>query len=146
MAIENGWNNVLILEDDVIWNNFDEGYGKLENIIKTDYDVIMLGGVLGDGGNYNPETSRVINVQTAGSYIVHSKFYNTLLDNYIEGGNKLEATREHWIYANDQYWKRLQTSYNFYMVVPNLMYQAPCFSNCGDGSVAVDYTNLFMLA
>lgn len=146
MAIENGWNNVLILEDDVVWNNFEEGYKKLEEIIKNNYDVIMLGGVLGDGGDYNTETKRVINVQTAGSYIVHSKFYHTLLQNYIDGGSKLEATGKHWIYANDQYWKCLQTSYNFYMVVPNLMYQAPCYSNCGDGSIPVDYTNLFMLA
>jgi glycosyl transferase family 25 len=42
-AIQNKWNNVLIIEDDMVWktkNNLD----KLEELIKNPYDVIVLAG------------------------------------------------------------------------------------------------------
>jgi GR25 family glycosyltransferase involved in LPS biosynthesis len=143
MAIENNWKNVLILEDDVEWNKFEEGYEKLEKLVERDYDVILLGGIIKGDNSYDKETSRVNCVQTMSSYLVNSKFYTKLLNNLKEGITKLEIAREHWLYGCDQYWKHLQPHHNFYIIVPNLMYQRNEYSD--NAETYVDYTNEFIL-
>ena len=43
MAIQNNWENVLIVEDDMVWKNFNKGYNTLQNLVNKPYDVILLG-------------------------------------------------------------------------------------------------------
>lgn len=129
MAIDNKWKNVLVLEDDTTWNKYDTGYTNLEELVKKDYDVIIIGGCLDENGIFDTNTNRVVNVQTTTAYIVHEKFYNTLLDNFNTGVTLLEQTGIHWLYAIDQYWKQLQREHIFLMIVPNMMYQSDGFSD-----------------
>ena len=144
MAIENKWKNVLVLEDDATWNKFEQGYARLEELVKNDYDVIMLGGNIRDNnGQYDPITHKVYDVQSAHAYLVNEKFYEVLLNNLREGIRGYEATGFDWIYPNDQYWKRVQRQYNWYMIVPNLMYQTPSHSDTGN--CYMDVTNVFIL-
>ena len=161
MAIDNNWKNVLVLEDDTEWNKFEKGYEKLEKLVQKDYDVILLGAII-DNNSYNDETSRVTCARTMSSYLVNSKFYQTLLDNIKEGVEKLQVPElcynynnmidgkpeirmmyRHWDFGCDQYWKLLQPNHNFYIIVPNLMYQINDYSDNIDGYA--NYTNEFIL-
>ena len=44
IAIENNWNNVLIVEDDI--NYTEESQNILVNLTRKPFDVIILGGTL----------------------------------------------------------------------------------------------------
>jgi len=68
MAIEQGWPNYMVVEDDATWNMFNRGYAILEKISKHDYDVLVLGGtLLRVDSNY-----KLASGQTTTAYIVHS--------------------------------------------------------------------------
>jgi glycosyl transferase family 25 len=45
-AIKQKWDNVLIMEDDMEWNDFFVNYLKLIELMKKPYDVIVLGGTM----------------------------------------------------------------------------------------------------
>jgi len=123
MAIREKWGNILILEDDIGWNTNFSLLGKLMNI---SYDVILLSGYY---VNYNKSTCRIISSQTTGAYIVNSSYYQTLLNNYKEGLEKLLTTNNVRLYAIDQYWKHIQSKDNWYIIQPNLCFQKPSYSN-----------------
>ena len=128
MAISEGWNNVLIVEDDSMWNNFDNGYSFLEQKIKEPFDVILLGSVV-----QHIEKSKVISAQSAHSYLVSKHYYEKLLNNYKESFQKKIAI--------DQYWKILQPSDNWYCIKPSMMIQRPSFSDIENKFV--DYAKYF---
>jgi len=44
LAIQNNWKNVLIVEDDMIWNQFDRGYPIYKKLVSNPFDVLCLGG------------------------------------------------------------------------------------------------------
>ena len=140
-ALEEKWGNVLILEDDVEWNNFDQGYAKLEHLAKSSFDVVLLGGscIYYDQGSY-----KLFSGQTTTAYLVHSKYIPTLLGNFEEGLVKLQKEPHlHALYAIDMYWKRLHSRDNWYVIMPCLMYQLPSYSDIEN--TFVDYRNCMNL-
>ena len=129
LAKTNSWKRVLILEDDVMWKNFDSDYDRLCKLIETPgWDVCMLGGV------YIDTSPPRINASFSGySYIVQSHYYDTLLDNMEEGLRKrfefangmqrisfrpknnieyFHRLKNNW-YALDVYWMKLQMRDNW---------------------------------
>jgi len=129
LAKSNAWNRVLILEDDVMWKNFENDYERLCKLIESQtWDVCMLGGV------YIDTTPPKINASFSGySYIVQSHYYDTLLLNMEEGLRKrfefangmrrisfrptnkaeyLHRLKNNW-YALDVYWMKLQLRDNW---------------------------------
>jgi len=126
MAIENKWKNVLILEDDAIWNKFEEGYARLEKLITNPYDVIVFGSTLTE---YDKETYKMHRGHTTTSYLVNSHYYETLLANYKYGLKMLLETGLCRIYAIDRFWQHLQNKDNWYCIIPCLMYQTPSMSD-----------------
>ena len=138
MAIENNWKNVLILEDDAIWNKYEQGYNNLQKLINNDYDVIVLGGTF-----VNRINNTLISCKTTVGYIVNSKYYKTLLSNFKEGLKKLEETHDRELYAIDTYWNTLQRRDNWLILTPCLVYQKPNYSDiCNEFQ---DYTQYFQL-
>ena len=125
MAIKENWNNVLIVEDDAIWSNFNKGYEKLEQLIQKSYDVIMLGSVY---AKYDANF-KVFSAQTGTSYIVQQKYYSVLLQNFKESLTGFLMTGHYPTYALDQYWKRIQPRDNWYCIIPSLMIQRPGYSD-----------------
>jgi GR25 family glycosyltransferase involved in LPS biosynthesis len=137
-AIENNWNNVLIMEDDAEWNNFEKGYDTLKKLASNPYDVIMLGGSF---VSYYPETFRLHHALTTTAYLVNKHYMKTLLDNFEEGlSNFLLHPSEPRLYAIDTYNNRLQQADNWYIVQPPLVYQKPTFSDVEN--TFVDYRSL----
>jgi glycosyl transferase family 25 len=124
MAIRNNWKNVLILEDDATWNKLEEGYVKLETLVNTNYDVIVLGGTF-----VNRNGNRLISCKTTVGYLVSSKYFNTLLENFKDGLKKLEETHNYELFTVDSYWSKLQQTDNWFIITPCLIYQRPDYSN-----------------
>lgn len=152
MAMKNGWKNVLILEDDAMWNKFEKGYERLRQLVHQhpDFDVITLGNV---GATFDNDTGRLWNAQTATAYLVNSPYYSTLHSNFEDGLKNLIITKtmktneERFPYEQkycvDQYWKILQKKDKWYIVNPALMIQRPSNSSIVGG--IVDYTSHFNL-
>ena len=126
MAIENNWNNVLIVEDDAMWSNFQRGYPILNNLMKNSFDVIMLGGVV---QKLDMRTYKVYSGHTGTAYIVNKSYYSKLLQNFKESLSGFVTTMNYHMFALDQFWKRLQPVDNWYCIVPSLMIQRPGMSD-----------------
>jgi len=141
MAIDNGWESVLIMEDDSMWNRYEEGYKILEKLASEDYDVIFLGGSV---PKLNPATYRLYRAQCLVAYLVHRDYYQTLLENFTEGLDLFRQYPSHPNrYAIDMYCQRLQSRDRWFIVDPVLIYQRPFYSNIEKRYV--DYRHMFHL-
>jgi glycosyl transferase family 25 len=127
MALDNKWKNVLILEDDIAWNNFQKGHSIFTQLVKNPYDVILLGG---SKVQYDTSTLKLFNARTTSAYLVSREYIPTLLDNFETGlKGLLNNTYDRETYSLDTYWNRLQNVDNWYIVVPHLVYQLPGYSD-----------------
>jgi glycosyl transferase family 25 len=127
IAIQNQFKNILIVEDDMIWNQIEKHYCIFEYLATTKpYDVIVLGG---SKAIFDKETLKVTQVEAPVAYLVNNTYYNTLLENYQTGLNLLIQTNYPQSYCLDQYWKSLQPAGNWYIVRPCLSYQGNDFSD-----------------
>jgi len=126
MAIENGWKNCLIVEDDAVWSdNFYIGHSLLEKLVNANSDVITLGIT---HASYTQQ-HKLMCGQTATAYLVNQHYYPKLLENFKEGLENFLKTGNYGVYALDQYWKRLQMTDNWGCVIPSIMVQKPSFSD-----------------
>jgi hypothetical protein len=134
-AKEEGWENVLILEDDFYFVVDKETVTREISAffaLEIPYDVVMLSYGYDVSAPFNNVVDRAVNAQTASGYLVHRSFYDTLLHNLKEGSAQLIATGRHWDYANDQYWKRLQPITNWYCFKTRLGKQRPSYSDISE--------------
>ena len=80
LALKNNWKNLLVLEDDMLWNDqFDTQMKILEQKLSEPYDVIVLGGMW---PHYDKKTLKLFKCYGTGAYIVNSSYYQTLLNNF----------------------------------------------------------------
>ena len=118
LAKERGYKNVLILEDDfefvVSKEEFEESLNKLFDS-KIPFDVCMLSYIVQRGQPIQEYSfvGKVLDGQTASGYIVNQHYYDTLIALYEWAIPLLDSTNEHWNYANDMVWKRLQPKDNW---------------------------------
>lgn len=138
MAINNKWNNVLILEDDMIWKNYEQGYMLLEQLVKSPYDVISLGNTY---AQYDKDNYKLIGGQTTTAYIINKHYMEVLKDNFMDGLELLVQTGEGQKYALDVYWKQLQEKDNWRLIHPAISVQNPGYSYIEKKTV--DYLHLF---
>ena len=76
-----------------------------------------------------PFLTKVLEVQTASGYIVNESIYDKLIELYEYALPLLNSTRQHWIYANDQIWKQLQLTSNWYCFTKRLGKQRASYSD-----------------
>lgn len=137
-ARDNKYPYVAIFEDDVKFIDGEETYTKLNKLLNSnkDWDVILLG-----GNNNKPydvldeSIYRVKNCQTTTAYIVKQTYYDTLIDHWEKGLQKLIETNDDPKYALDQYWKELQKKDNFLLIVPVKVIQRGDYSDIQKGKV-----------
>jgi glycosyl transferase, family 25 len=120
-AIEHNYKNILIVEDDMKWNNLEENYCVFQYLATTKkYDVIVLGG---SAPIYDKETLRVTQVAAPVAYLVNNHYFKTLLENYKMGLDIFLRYPYPPAFCLDQYCKPLQVRDAWYIVRPCLSYQ-----------------------
>ena len=124
LAIQNKWKNVLIVEDDMEWNDFQNGCKILSNLVTRPYDVIMLNG---HRVFYNSQTYKLKKCLARTAYLVSNHYFQMLIQNYKEGINNLKRSYID-IHRGDNYWNRLQEKDNWY-IIPYMCKQRPSFSD-----------------
>jgi glycosyl transferase family 25 len=143
MAIENNWNNVLILEDDFDFNytksELNSIFNEFTNLFKNKYDVFQL------AWGPSKEVKQIRNTNfykcicggCAAGYLVNNTFYNKLLKNYKEGIQKLIETNGETYGPNgyspyniDMYWINLQKNSLFWITyLPTIGKVRPSYSD-----------------
>ena len=134
-AQRRGYESVVIFEDDfqflvdkeTFWNKLNAAAESLSS-----FDVIMLAYNLKQSEPHSALLEKVLEVQTTSGYIVHSRMYDDLINLYEWATPLLQTTDEHWIYALDQIWKRLQPTSEWYAFKTRIGVQRPSWSDCWD--------------
>lgn len=132
MAKANNWEHVLIFEDDfqflvdaaTFQTNLEQFFAS-----NTPYDVLMLSYNIQRSEPVNELISKVYEAQTASGYLVHSRFYDTLIQNLETNLPLLERTGAHWLYLNDQCWKSVQPDAAWYFFNTRIGKQRPSYSD-----------------
>ena len=142
LAKERGWEHVLILEDDfqfVVEKDTLNSRIQAFFDLQIPYDVLMISHILYSSERFNDVVCRATEVQTAAGYLVHSRFYDALIANMKEAIPLLISTGRVSEYANDQYWKRLQRTAQWFCTNQRLGIQRPSFSD--NWQIFTDYRN-----
>jgi GR25 family glycosyltransferase involved in LPS biosynthesis len=133
LAKERGYKNVLIFEDDFQFIVSKEELEKnITDFFEKDipYDMLFLSYAVNSSSVTNNSFIRkILDGQTASGYIINNHYYDTLINLYDYSIPLLESTGQHWIYANDQIWKRLQPNDNWYYFTTRLGKQRPSYSD-----------------
>jgi glycosyl transferase family 25 len=142
LAKERQYPYVLILEDDFYFTlPKEELHNNLQHFFETtpDFDVCMISYNLKNSTpTQDPRILKVIEAQTASGYIVNTSLYDPLIQLYEETIPLLRQTQEHWNYANDQIWKRLQPQTKWFALNPRCGKQRDGFSDNANQYVFYD--------
>jgi hypothetical protein len=128
LARANNYKNIWIFEDDFTFTvspkELQESLRQL--FFKTPKADVALASYIHKQAPFPPlhisifpNLYRVVESQTASSYIVFQHYYDKLIDLFEDAYIQLELTGEHWRYANDQVWKLLQVRDVWYCFTPS---------------------------
>lgn len=135
-AKKNGYDKVLILEDDFVPFDYQETNEKIKKFLNEvqDWDLVML------SSSYMNKTlptdfsniSKVLDCQGTIAYAISSKYIDTLLETFKKSAENLaqvEVYCEPCEYCIDMFWKQLQPNSNWYIFNPILGKEYPKFSD-----------------
>lgn len=146
IAKKNNWDHILIVEDDILFTNPELFKEQLDFFLKNHsiFDVVLI-----SGNNLPPYQQidksciKIHNCQTTTGYLVKSHYFDTLINNYKEGIQKLmREPTNHINYAIDKYWFRLQEKDNWYLIVPLSVIQREDYSDIEQRQT--NYKNLML--
>lgn len=139
MAKNEGWKNVLILEDDTIFNSLSEICQPINDLFHSlstrNWDAALLSGQYYKIKKVNdePETSpflfRCYFAYGANSYIINHTVYQSLIYAYEASVTKLKEGKRREIYTLDSLWMLLMHENSWYCLYPCVAYQGAGFSN-----------------
>lgn len=146
IAIKRNYPHIFICEDDIHFTNpqlFQENLTKLYND-QIPWDVLVVG-----GNNCPPYSKindycvRVFNIQTTTGYIVKQCYYETLLANFKEGVKLLLRNPDmKKQYSIDIYWKSLQMTHQWLVLIPLTVTQYEDYSDIEDRQV--NYSSMML--
>ena len=145
-AKDRGYKHVLICEDDTLFLAPSVLKGQFNKLFELypnlPWDVIMLGGNnVPPYLRINDTAIRVSHCQTTTCYLVNHTYYDTLLQNIREGLNLLvRMPTQHFEYAIDKYWQRLQKSGQWFLITPPTVVQRDDYSDIEKKTI--NYTRL----
>ena len=131
-AKKNNWDMVMIVEDDIIFENIDLFKKQLEMFLNSNiqWDMLLLA-----GNNCEPYEKvapyalKIHNCQTTTGYIVKSHYYDTLTDNIRDGMKRLYQSKGADDNTIDMEWKVLQNIDNWYLLWPPFIFQKDDYSD-----------------
>jgi hypothetical protein len=134
-AINCGYKNVLVLEDDfeflVSRPELDYLLDYLFTQFKEPWDVIMFTYALDEGADYDHIFGKVVSAHNAGGYLVNQHYLQKLSYTIEQANIKLRETGEHWLYANDSCWIDLQRKDNWFYFKQQIGHQRTTVSDTG---------------
>lgn len=138
---------VFICEDDICFKDPElllQNAAQFNAVFGDAYDVLIIGGNnLPPYKQFGDFCAQISNCQTTTGYIVKQHYYDTLINNFREGLKKLMKNptnkRE---FAIDIYWKCLQTSDRWYIVLPLTVHQLEGYSDIEERDT--DYRGLML--
>lgn len=140
LARERGYESVCVFEDDF---EFLIGRSELDTVLSAlpaDYDVVMLGWYIFDSKPHSEMFNKVFHATTGSGYIVHSRFYDTLISTWQEGMDLFaDFPRDPHLFSIDQYWIRLQPAANWYHTTTRVGHQRPSYSDLVGTHVKYEY-------
>lgn len=133
LARARGYESVMVLEDDFSFVVDQAGMHEAFSNMPKSFDVVLLAYNLIRGNPVTPHLGRVQEAQTTGGYIIHSRYYDTLINRWTEGLALYEQFPDvHWLYILDQYWKPLQLIDEWYYFIKPVGMQRPSWSDLGN--------------
>lgn len=146
IAKERNYPFVFVCEDDITFTDPEVFLQKLNDLYKSsiEWDVLIVG-----GNNCPPYVKitdfaiRALNVQTTTGYIVKKHYYDVLIDNFKTGVQYLirEPSMKKQ-FAIDIYWKQLQQTGLWVLLIPPTVVQYADYSDIEDK--VVDYSNAML--
>ena len=132
-AKENNWDHVLICEDDIQFLDPLLFVNQLNGFLETadKWDVILLGGNnIKEYSITNDYSVKVSWCQTTTGYIVKKEYYDTLIENLKTSAiHLIKEPEKHTLYAVDQYWTKLQSMDNWFLITPITVVQRDDYSD-----------------
>ncbi|WP_286178153.1 glycosyl hydrolase family 25 [Enterobacter sp. Ap-1006] len=133
MAQINGWNNVLILEDDMVFNEDPQSIERanifLGELARTDWDVGFLSASYYIIKKVSSAFYKVEFAFLANSYLVNRPYYRTLMHNYSRAIYRMEQGEARNKAGLDTNWLKLMAQGNWYGVYPCIGHQRPGLSD-----------------
>jgi len=133
LAKKNNFEHVLIVEDDIKFLDPSLFINQLNKFLinQRDWDVILFAGNnMPPYKKINDYCIRVSKCQTTTGYLVNKNYYDTLIENYREGINKLmKEPEKHPFFAIDKYWFQLQSKDLWFLITPPTVVQREDYSD-----------------
>jgi glycosyl transferase family 25 len=132
-AKANNWPHILIVEDDILFTNPSLFVQQFNRFLSThkEFDVALI-----SGNNVPPYREvddtcvQVTKCQTTTGYLVQNHYFDTLIENYKTGIQRLMKEPEnHKLYAIDKYWFNLQAVHKWYLIIPLTVTQREDYSD-----------------
>ena len=115
LARERGFQQVLIMEDDMEFLLPPEEFWDKMKDIPADFDVLQLVAKVFQCQNINRnDLVQLREASNAAGYVVRSHYYKRMIETMTRGNTLLETTGDHHQYANDRSWIPLQKSGKWY--------------------------------
>ena len=155
LAKARGWETVCIVEDDLKCVDpvrFQKSLADFQENSEKDgieWDVLLLGGnncppyivpKSAEGAKEIDYCVQITNCQSTIAYVVRQSFYDTMIQNYREGVAKLmrDPTNKR-AFAVDMYWKWLQGSGRWFLLVPLTVTQLAGYSDIEKRGMSYDH-------
>ena len=152
MAIERGYEQVFICEDDIQFTDIDTFKKSFEEFHNDniEWDVLLVA-----GNNHEPyrvvkdSYMQIYNCQTTTGYVVKKHYYQELLNNFRESLYGLEKNPEnlnetslYYKYGLDRSWTLLQEKDKWFIITPFTVIQKYSYSDIE--KVWVDYSKIML--
>ncbi|MGV3346036.1 glycosyltransferase family 25 protein [Enterobacteriaceae bacterium LUAb1] len=127
MAKENKWQNILIVEDDMVFNNDNtlpqRLAGFMRKLQETSWDVALLSTAYHTIKQIEDEFFKAIFAYQSNCYLVNAHYYDTIISDFSTSLEQLKMGGERKCFVLDQSWIKLMRKDNWYGIYPCIGYQ-----------------------
>jgi GR25 family glycosyltransferase involved in LPS biosynthesis len=121
-AKEKRWDNVLICEDDILFNDASNAKKQIDCFLRRhdDWDVLLLTAHIKSAEYIDSCSARVYDCWCTTAYLVRQEYYDILLHNFKYGARLLFSKNYTPV---DVFWKSLQERDRWYVILPIIALQ-----------------------
>lgn len=134
-ALEKGYNQILVLEDDFTFCTTKEELEiQMEKLKQIEYDICLISYSLLDSSVIDEHSTflKVLEAQTTSGYIVKRHYIENIIQKFEWAVENFAQTNYHWLYAIDIAWKPLQLQDNWICFHPRAGKQRASYSDCSN--------------